>query len=177
MSQLRVAVFVLLLFLLFSLGGAHFLFYFQKQQVKSEVKKFITIGIDKNELVLLKFSKVESERILRWEHSKEFEFEGEMYDVVDVEVKGDSVWYWCWWDKEETKLNRLLNALTAQAMGNNPQSKEKITQITNYLHSLFLPRKLDYEAFTNKYHAYLQFYNSLYKSIDIPPEAPPPERV
>ena len=55
-------------------------------------------GIDKSELVLFKFSKEETTTKLNWKHAKEFEFNQQMYDVVEKQVSKDSIHYWCWWD-------------------------------------------------------------------------------
>lgn len=80
----------------------------EKHQLKRSIKHQIIDGINKSELVLLRFSKKEIKEKLEWEHSKEFEYEGEMYDVVEKVETTDSVSYWCWWDYEETRLNKQL---------------------------------------------------------------------
>lgn len=80
--------------------------YYQKAIIKREVKRQIIAGIDEDDLVLLKFSKEEAKTKLRWEHSKEFEYNRQMYDVVKTMTLGGMVYYWCWLDHEETKLNR-----------------------------------------------------------------------
>ena len=97
----------------------------QKKQVKREVKWEIIEGIDRSELVLIQLSKSEVEEKLEWEHSKEFEFEGEMYDVVEFEETPDSIKYWCWWDHEETALNKNLADVVNNLLGNHPDRKEK----------------------------------------------------
>ncbi len=55
-------------------------------------------------MVRLKFSKTEITTKLNWKHSKEFEFNNQMYDVVDKVVTRDSIRYWCWWDFKETEI-------------------------------------------------------------------------
>ncbi len=62
-------------------------------------------------LSFLKFSHAEVNQKLRWEHSKEFEYKGKMYDVFKSKNDKDSVFYWCWLDKEETKLNTQLKSV------------------------------------------------------------------
>ncbi|MFH1049421.1 MAG: hypothetical protein V1779_00660 [bacterium] len=46
-------------------------------------------GLDKDELVLLKFTEEELVLKLRWEHSKEFEYHYQMNDIVDQAIQGD----------------------------------------------------------------------------------------
>ena len=91
-----------------------YLFHIEKAALKREIKWKMIAGIDQNELVLLKFSKEEAETKLRWEHSKEFEYDGQMYDIVSKEIKGDSIYYRCWWDYEEPALNRKLQQLVVR---------------------------------------------------------------
>lgn len=94
-------------------------------------------GIDKKELAILKFTVDEAQTKLCWEHSKEFEYDGEMYDVVETQVTRDSVLYWCWRDHEETRLNKQLDDLVAQALGNNRQHKENQEKLIDFCKSLY----------------------------------------
>ncbi|PTB91022.1 hypothetical protein C9994_16285, partial [Marivirga lumbricoides] len=87
----------------------------QKRAVKHEVKWKMIAGMDKNELVLLKFTSEEA-KVLKWEHAKEFEYQNEMYDVVEQQTIGDTTYYWCWWDHEETALNKQLSLLVVKAL-------------------------------------------------------------
>lgn len=109
----------------------------EKKMIKREIKHKIIEGIDRSELVKLSFSPNE-ENQLRWEHSKEFEFKGEMYDVVEKETIDGKTVYWCWWDNEETKLNKQLNQLLAKKLGQQcPDNNQQV--ISNFLKSLFFP--------------------------------------
>lgn len=110
---------------------------FEKKQVKREIKKKIIAGLDKSELVLVKVSEQESKTALNWHHSREFEYKGQMYDVVEVRQIGDSIHYLCWWDKAETQLNRQLNQLVAKALGNNPQHKETQNRLIRFVQHLY----------------------------------------
>lgn len=118
----------------------------QKKQVKREVKWKIIEGIDKSELVLIQLSKSEAKERLDWEHSKEFEFEGEMYDVVEFEETADSVKYWCWWDYEETTLNKNLAAVVNNLLGNHPDKEEKEQKLISFYQSLFLEKIFQWQA-------------------------------
>jgi hypothetical protein len=109
----------------------------QKKQLKREVKWEIIEGIDKSELVFIKLTKAEAKEKLEWEHSKEFEFQGEMYDVVEFEETADSVKYWCWWDDEETALNENLAQVLNNLLGNDPDKKEKEEKLITFYQSLF----------------------------------------
>ncbi len=73
-------------------------------------RNLATISL-KDSLVVLKFSQTESRTKLRWEHPGEFEYRQQMYDIVKSEIQGDSIMYWCWWDREESKLKQQLREL------------------------------------------------------------------
>lgn len=109
----------------------------KKRSVKREIKWRMIEGMDKSDLVLLSFTQSQANSELEWEHSREFEYRGEMYDVVDSKISGDSIHYWCWWDNEETKLNRNLQSLVSIALGFDPENQDKKSQLINFL-------KLDY---------------------------------
>src|SRR5688572_27780769 len=109
---------VISIFLFLSLtvpfAGTYTWLQYHKHQTKRAIKWRMIAGMQGEELELLKFSKAETQTKLRWEHSREFEYNSQMYDVVAVITKADSVFYWCWWDNEETLLNKQLGQLVAQ---------------------------------------------------------------
>lgn len=109
----------------------------EKKMLKREIKHRIIEGIDKSELVELTFTVAEAEKKLQWEHSKEFEYNGEMYDVVESKSDGKKVTYWCWWDNQETSLNKQLSKLLARALNDqNPTSTSSNAQ--SWLNLVFM---------------------------------------
>ena len=64
--------------------------------------------LPESELTLLVFSRSEARSFLRWEHEREFEYRGQMYDISRSEEVGDSLYFWVWPDHAETALNRAL---------------------------------------------------------------------
>lgn len=150
----------------------------EKSQVRKEVKSQLTRSIDKKFLVHLKFTKQFAKTELNWEHSKEFGYKGEMYDVIETLIVGDTINYWCWWDNEETNLNKKLNNLVAQALGNNHQNKENEKQLTNFFKTLFhenTPAINIFSVFLNK--TKIPPSCSFYRSRCSSPSVPPPQIV
>jgi hypothetical protein len=146
-------------------------------RIKKEVKKKILAGIDRKELILLKFSKKEVADNLKWENSTEFEFENKMYDIVEQHVIGDSVFYYCWDDNEETSLNKKLDEILKLVLGNDYQTKNKQKNLISYL-------KLVYNYNGDLYlHLILypikrtiySFYFKNFSNLSISPLVPPPE--
>lgn len=170
---------ILLLFCLIApLAGTFTWLHVKKQLVKKEVKWKMIEGIDKEELVLLKFTRQETQTLLKWKHSREFEFRNEMYDIVETLIAGDSVFYYCWWDHEETHLSKKLNSLLAHAAGQKEQSKDRLNKIYQFFKSLYfddLTSKSD-QQFANQLKITF-FYIEKYNSLFFPPPIPPPQNV
>lgn len=119
------------------LVGTHASLRQEKCRVKKEVKKRLMAGVDSADLVFFQFSKHDSETLLRWEHEREFEYEEQMYDVVKKIEQGDSILLWCWWDHEETALNKHLRQLLAKSQNNDPRRHEKERRLVCFFLSLF----------------------------------------
>jgi hypothetical protein len=166
---------LLILCLMLPATGTIIYLHFQKKQVKKSVKKQIIAGIDKNALVLLKFSSEDIKALLRWEHSREFEYNGQMYDVIETVYRNDSVYYWCWWDYEETLLNKKLNKLTCIAFGKDPGQKEKQHQLISFYKSLFFSDSgFELKIFSTAGILNFNFSNRILK-VCFPPPIPPPK--
>lgn len=173
----RVFSIILILCFVAPVTTTYIILKYQKKQVKREVKWKMIAGIDKEELVLLKFTQEEKRTQLKWKHSKEFEYKGEMYDIVESKLVGDTTYYWLWWDHEETKLNKQLSHLVSYALGQNPKNKENQKRLQNFFKSLYFSEDVRKESLVfleveNKYYFSEKFYHSIF----LTPPVPPPEK-
>lgn len=135
-------------------------------------------GMDHEELVLLKFTKEEIKTKLRWKHSKEFEYNGQMYDIVSKEIKGDSIFYRCWWDHEETQLNKNLKKLVASAFNQDEDNQETQKELYSYLWSFFSPPVFDWQAAPSHISEVVykdSIHPNIFNAIRISPPTPPPK--
>lgn len=158
--------------------GSTFVFLkIQKRNIRKEVKWKMISGIDKDELVLLEFTEDEKKQ-LKWKHSKEFEFEGEMYDIVDFKTINNTTYYWCWWDHEETKLNKELDELVSFILGTNRTRKKNQENLQHFLKTLFFTKKIE-----THYYTYLDFNQPIkqvdekYQDLFSNPTVPPPKNL
>jgi|GEM_PF-604329 len=110
----------------------------QKWRVKHEVKAKLIQGIDKSKLTHFTFSKSQLETELDWEDDHEFEYKGEMYDVIERHEKGDSVKFVCWHDKAETELNQRLQRLVAKAAHSSHEHQARESLYCKFLKSLVI---------------------------------------
>jgi len=137
-------VFFLLTFLVMPLQSSFMSIQHRKKMLRKEIKRKIIAGLNDAELVKLKFANSEIQKKLKWKHSKEFEFNGEMYDIVKTKKTADSTEYYCWWDSEESSLNRKLIALVIRNLPDLPENKELSFQLSNFYKTIFL--QIDYIA-------------------------------
>ncbi|MEZ4937004.1 MAG: hypothetical protein R2799_05370 [Crocinitomicaceae bacterium] len=113
-------------------------FPIQKYKIRKQVKKEIIQGIDKEELVKIRLSFEEFVKELEWEHSKEFEYKGQMYDIVSAEFDGEHIIFYCWPDNEETVLNQQLTAALEDLLGGNQERNKNKRSYLKILKSLYL---------------------------------------
>ncbi len=144
-----------------------------KDMASFKIKRVVPV----EEQFLWTFSIADAHTILQWEHSREFEYKGEMYDVIRSEMKGDSIWYWCYWDKKETKLRKELNVLLVNLMGPGQQSRNEGRQLNDFFKSLFVPVTIDIQipASGKDHNQYMMPYTFSLHAFDRTPPVPPPD--
>jgi hypothetical protein len=131
------AILLMLTFLL-PFVGRYASIEYQAYKTKKEVKHKLLAGIDCKELVSLTISKQDAADKLNWHHHKEFEYQGQMYDIVYADSIGnDTIQYWLYWDNDETKLNRQLASLVANVLGHDPIQQERNAQFNNFTKDIF----------------------------------------
>lgn len=169
-------VIVLLLSLVAPTGGTFFYLQHQKRLVRKEVKKKMMEGIPKEDLVLLVFTEKEIKTKLDWKHAKEFEFEGNMYDIVYKKHTADNIYYWCWLDTEETKLNKQLDDLALGLFNQNPKNKKKQRTLLSFYKTLFFSKPQNREkGYPVEHFSHSFFYSENFSSITLPPLLGPPK--
>ncbi len=148
----------------------------KKEQVRRSVKKELKSALSDKDYIILRFSKSQTQTLLRWEHAKEFEYNGFMYDIVSQETRNDSVFYKVWKDHEETKVNRQLKNILA-ALYSQPDFSNQ-NQLLLFFKTIILHPKPDFEL---KNASFLKepivFYNNHYQSPQLLIFSPPPESI
>lgn len=165
---------ILLLIILLIVPTYIYVNKYQKKLIKKEIKQQIINGIDKDELALLVFHKNEVNHKVRWEHSKEFEYENTMYDIVETYTKKDSIYYRCWIDKKETKLNNRLALLLKNHSSNFPSNKQTKTLFSNFLKSLYFEAESHNNLVITDNSGYNSYYLNNYLSLLLQTEHLPP---
>lgn len=173
--QLWKPVVLLFVFVLPLLSSYVYLTY-ERAQVRKSVKRMILQGMSDEQLVGLQFARADSASAVRWKHSREFQFRGEMYDIVRMENRGDSILFLCWKDNQESKLDSQLHALIDHTMGNHPPGKTTNHQLYKFYSNLYCSaysiHLALYQSNTN-YRNYLDdIYPEPYRQLIDPPPQP-----
>ena len=172
-------VFLLLSCLLLGPAAGTFMWlHYKKSIVKKEVQQQIDDGIDEGKLVLFRFTEEETRTKLRWEHSREFEYQNKMYDIVEIKTVGDLFYYYCWYDHEETMLNRQIEELAGQATGSDPSVVIEPVITHSFLKSLyclfFWDQDMRSPGLLNRESGLFLF---LFSQIILNPPTPPPQSI
>jgi hypothetical protein len=148
---------------------------YKKSLVKHEIQCRMMQGVHNDELILLKFTREESETKLRWEHPGEFEYNRQMYDVAKTRVRGDTLYFWCFWDHGETRLNREIAELVTKAFKNDPQQREKHQRLQSFFKSLYCSDLLNWRPIAPSPGLKGPCIGTIFlPSLSFPPPKPPP---
>ena len=167
---------LLLVCLMTPFTGSYLFLHYKKNKIRKEVTAMINSGVKEKDLIVLKFTKDESETKLNWKHSREFELAGQMYDIVNQSQEGDSVFYTCYKDCKETRLNSEKEKLIAKALGQDPLQNKQSERMKNFFKTVFSqdvfawkPHFIQPSTF---HYSLLVFHYSLFTQA---PPSPPPK--
>ena len=171
---MRSVLATLLILLLVAAPALSYLFFsLQKQEFKRSLKHELIARTTKSELSRIAIH-INDLSQLKWEHSKEFEYQGWMYDVVEKKLKNDSIIYWCWWDYEETELNKRLRESLIGLLQQNQQRKQKEFQLEHYFKTLYYSENA-FSHSLNRGYLILPHFNENLISSFLKPISPPPK--
>jgi len=60
----------------------------------------------------------------KWHDDHEFQYRGEMYDIIRKEVHDDEMWYYCHHDRAETELLNKLSAYVSNYLQQDPKERQ-----------------------------------------------------
>ncbi|MGM0944376.1 MAG: hypothetical protein ACQEW9_04270 [Bacteroidota bacterium] len=106
----------------------------QLLEVRQSVEEKFERGFEKDRILTFEFTPAEIKEKLRWEHDREFEYEGQMYDVLDRSEIDDLIYLTVYADHEETELKLKLAKLLE---GDLEQNKEKNSRRSDFHYTLF----------------------------------------
>jgi hypothetical protein len=169
------AISLFLVFVIPFVGGYLFLQYSQEQH-QSDIHAALENGSKDHELIFLVFTDQELTQ-LKWKHDKEFEWNGEMYDVVSVEERDGQKAFWCWKDHKDTRINNQRESLALKAMSNHPDEDDTEAPLpAQYKIHLDIPHDFTLKSNIISAHQSTHFWTTTLKAQSEPtPIAPPPD--
>ncbi|MDZ7693923.1 MAG: hypothetical protein U5K69_22850 [Balneolaceae bacterium] len=136
----RLTSILLLIVFTYSFLGAGFVYniwlYSIKKEVKQKLKKELP---EESAIIKVPASWEESPpKQFEWHEEHEFRYRGQMYDVIKKERYGNQIWYYCHWDKAETKLLSNLAHYVDNYLQQKPHQQKTKTLLSNFLDKTFL---------------------------------------
>jgi hypothetical protein len=178
-SYLRSLSVVLIALLLLQSVISLFVYDVKLKQIKRSVKWAYLNERSKDELVLVKVAKsleASSNTFFSRVHAKEFEFLGEMYDIVCQSDKGDTTYYYCFHDREETQLAKKIHAQLINLLAQNNSTSKQEKKAWDFYQLKYLP--IDYwqsAAIPVSVTTLLCAYNPIILSGHLSIKSPPPD--
>ena len=106
--------------LLLKMGGFYAILSYERHEIREKVEHKIIKSLKKSELICIVANDKNLPKII-WERSeKEFRFEGNLYDIANVEIISGIKYYYCLSDKDETKLEAKIDKFLDNETGNSP---------------------------------------------------------
>jgi hypothetical protein len=162
-----IAIFLIAV-LTFPFWGSYSYFHLEKKKIMTEVDRALSTGMDKTKLVNFRFSVEDSKTRLTWKHSREFVYQGQMYDIVEQRQDGEFIVFTCYKDNKETRLENNKEKIIAKAIGQDPVRKNQSEKMTDFFKTVFSsdffswnpyflqPKVFHYSLFTIHYSLFTQ---------------------
>ncbi len=112
----------------------------RQKMIKRQVEEQVLYGLGKERLVLLEFTTQEVNTKLKWRSAREFEFNHELYDVVESILDNEKILFWCWRDHPETRIEKEIEALLSsfQKKGGKSLILEEGSNSSNSMPKIYL---------------------------------------
>lgn len=169
---------ILFLCLVSPLWLTYVAFHLRRSQLRHEIEEKLEEGIEGSELVVVALSKESAADDLEWEHAGEFRYKGQFYDVLQIREEQDSVFYTCFWDKEETRLTDYFENALEDGFAKNGREDGDTDGLAQLLKSPFKPNYFNWNSSLKASEAKKNAYaEEAYQSATFSPPSPPPKKL
>jgi len=172
-----IAGFLLLIILALPFFGITSWFAGRLAWVRQDADVVLAADATEQTLVRLTFALADVDDLLEWEHAREFEYRGEMYDVARTEKAADSITYWCHHDMKESSLRREIGQWLARTYGRpDPGAPAPVQQLGRFFAALFPPAVAQWDPICIDQAATRTMQDPWIGEtlFDTPPPSPPP---
>ena len=135
-------------------------------------------GVDDSEKVTIKLSRYEADREIIWEEHREFRYKGQFYDVIESEQLPDSVYFVCYWDKEETFISEVFEGILFEELNHEAESDDASDHFVDLIKTPYRINSFKWAAISRiKEEKNMAEAICLYRSVYFSPPNPPPKSV
>jgi len=162
------------LFLLNSCGY-YFIFSYNQGALRDEMRNLIHAGYFRDHYEQLVIANPSSDPEFKWAEKGEFRYNGKLYDLISLEVKGNTIILNCINDKKEDELISRHDQFQHLLTGiNSPERAKNTRALQTLVIKQALLRSFLFQPPTSSLHVvfYKPFHD--FKSITISPNYPPP---
>ncbi len=116
---LSILFITILLFEIIFVPAAYFLLRrIISNKARIEIENIQTFNYpEEQKLLTFHLNDLDNNPDLQFIHSKEFRFQGEMYDIISKKKHGDSITYHCYHDVRETRLIAAVENIVRESIG------------------------------------------------------------
>lgn len=173
----RVTTILLLILFIYNFLGAGFVYNGWLYSIKKEVKERLK-NQQTEDATLLKIPKGWKRNPpsdFQWHGTDEFQYRGQMFDIIRSEEHGDTTWYYCHRDEAETKLLNNLSRYVSNYLQQHPDEEQKNTFFKTHLDKTFLVSSAVTFLLSRSETITGRFKNISVNSIFLDVDSPPPQ--
>jgi len=132
---------ILILVLILPMSVTHMAFRYRQHNIRKEVRRMIRQGLPDEQLIPMRIP-------LTWLqgknpefvsiHSKEFRYQGRMYDIVRAETLTDTMLYYCVEDHAENAAYAQLNVAVHKRLSRDPVHQEGQNRLQHFFKTICL---------------------------------------
>lgn len=156
--------------------GEYLVFKSVQFSIRRQIKAQIKASIPEEKLVCIAIATAQPPKAFRFVEKEEFRYYGKMYDVVKKEERGDSTYYFCIFDEQETALFATLQEDTRREWRDNPKPQRQQQALLKLIPKFYFFYNIKMLLFDIKfYNNHLPFTPIIYAAPIGRVVSPPPE--
>jgi hypothetical protein len=135
----KLSAIFLLLVLILPMSSTQMAFRYRQYKIRKEMRRMIRQGLPDEKLIPLHipFAWLQGENPeFEVIHSKEFRYQGRMYDIVRAETEAEGMLYFCVEDYEENAAYAQLNTAVQKRMSGDPVHQKGQERLLHFFKTL-----------------------------------------
>lgn len=172
------SIFCVFLFLYISLGYI-FIISGLRFDLQRNVRQQINKGLPSSLVSLIKIPITEEkgDRLFKWLGDDEFIYRGNLFDLVKKEIRNDTIYYYCFNDKQEEQISSNLDDFMKNILQDSKSTQQKAKKIPDKFTDDYIIQNKAATNLSSNISGYSDIKLSLYVSIHPEVLSPPPKSI